>query len=1636
MKRFQAAADVMAMQVFRTTSNSRSRITERWTARRIKAERTVPTAARIPLVILLLTAMVGGIGPAAKAAPVLTIEPITWNVVGLDSNNVNSGPNRFMVGARACNTGTDPATNIVATFVWDSTNPLINLVGASTLSTESLAPGACFDFNFNIAVTRSTAAYRTSRDYHISVSADGLGAISTPIGREIYVEQLVSQNRNSVQAITGPGGLGDPPATTVFVGETYTYKLYSSTAPGGYEQLESFINFSNVIFQVLSVSTTYTTPPGATNDKIYADACGWDNDPASPTYRSCVGPVNYPGGKAGGNIVTTYTVKILSPGTTVISALIYDFSGSSYHYNSDFESGVNAVTVRAVAPAGLSLTKSHTGDFTVGQQGTYQLSVTNQGGVPASGPITITDTLPAGLSFVSGTGSGWTCSAVGQDVSCNHAGDLAAGATSSLDLTVAVGPGAAPQVTNSATVSFNGTEPTPADNTATDTTNVIPSADLSISVSHTGEMVVGLPFTFDIQVSNAGPSTSSGPITVTDTLPAGLTYVSFSGTGWSCSSVGQDVTCTHAGDLAAAASSSLALIVDVDEAALPSVTNSATVVPTTLDPDSSNNSDSDLVAVAGVADLSITKSHSGNFVAGEEGTYNVTVSNEGTGAAAGPVVVTDTLPGGLSFVSGSGTGWTCAALGQDVTCTHAADVAVGGSSSFSLTVDVASDAPASVTNAATVSSESSDADPSNDTDQDATIIDRLADLSIAKSHSGPFVVATEGTYEIAVSNAGPSDADGPITVSDTLPAGLTYDSVSGAGWSCSAVGQDITCTHAGDLAAGNSSSFSITVDVGMDAVPSVTNSASVASSTSDPDESNNSDADLTQVDQSADLSITKTVSDDPFFIGAIRTFTLTVSNAGPSPATDVRVVDLLPAELSFVSATPSQGSCAEVAGVVVCSLGTLAPGDTETVAVVVSPTAAGDVENTAEVLSEADDPDPLNNEDTLAVTVEDPPPQPQADVSIIKSHTGSFQAGSPATYNLIVSNAGPSDAQGPIIVSDTLPAGLSYSSFSGAGWSCSAVAQDVTCTHAGDLAAGANTTVSLVVDVGSDALPSVTNVASVDSETVDPDDTNNTDQDASGVDPVADLSLTKVASADPVQLGSPFTYTITVSNDGPSAAAGVQMADLLPSALTFVSADPSQGSCIEIAGVVACSLGTIAAGNSATIALRVLPTAAGNVDNTAEVLSSVADPDPSNNEDTEGVTVEAPPPAPQADLILAKSHSGDLTPGATATYVIEVSNAGPDAAEGPIVVRDELPSGLTFVSASGTGWECSATGAVVLCNRAADLGVGDATTINLVVRLDARLASEIANAASVSSETLDPNVQNNQDDDVAALAAGPAPPRDDPADDSSPTAGRPRRLAYTGFGFDRLGSFAVTLFAIGALLLVLAAALRRSGAARGSRTADQQSLGEAWTAAPAPRTLGMTPRRASRLGVAVVVSGLLLAGHIGWMVWGSGLGTARAQAQLRTDFSVSNEVNRNGMKGSVAAGSAIGVIRVPRLDVDMVVVEGTGPEQLEKGPGHYRDTAMPWDPSGRVGIAGHRTTHLKPFLSLDKLRLGDLIVLETKRGTFRYEVRSSREVEPTDVSVLRQTSRPSLALTTCSPLFSAEKRLVVIADLVWAEPGR
>ena len=192
----------------------------------------------------------------------------------------------------------------------------------------------------------------------------------------------------------------------------------------------------------------------------------------------------------------------------------------------------------------------------------------------------------------------------------------------------------------------------------------------------------------------------------------------------------------------------------------------------------------------------------------------------------------------------------------------------------------------------------------------------VADLSITKTHTGNFTVGQQGAYTIRVTNNGPNDATGGITVSDTLPAGLSYVSGAGANWTCSAAGQTVTCSHPPTLASGNSApDLTLTVDVGTAALPSVTNTATVSCPTFDNQSGNNTVSDVTAVVQPL-LSIAKTVStysnpvenqNNPKAIpGSILQYDIVVTNTGTSgiDADTVVITDPLPANLRLVLNAP------------------------------------------------------------------------------------------------------------------------------------------------------------------------------------------------------------------------------------------------------------------------------------------------------------------------------------------------------------------------------------------------------------------------------------------------------------------------------------------------------------------------------------------------------------------------------------------------------------------------------------------------------------------------------------------------------------------------------------------------------------
>ena len=409
----------------------------------------------------------------AHADAILTIEPITWNVIGLDSNNVNVGPNNFPVGARVCNTGPDPATNVTATFAWDDGNDLytghsyINLRTGSLSSitfSDPLNNGECTDFYFEATVTRDgppdPVAYDKTRRYHVDVTSSEAVTATTTQPRELYVEYLISQSRNSTTDIKLDGASVAPGGTMVLmVGSTYNITLYGSTATNGYEQIETFINFPNTIFQINSVSTTYTAPiDPTTTDTLYEDGCTWENDPDSLNYRSCLGV-----GKYGGNVVVTYNVTIIGGGGTseTLNSLIYDFSGSSYHYNSDF-----SLNGRIAQIVNASIDKSFSPKTIIpGGESTLTFTLTNPGTATIS-DVNFTDPLPTDLNVP--TSSSAQCSGTltttdndpDPDTIALSGASLASGETCTFSVTVTASATADGLYTNTTNNLFIGTDDT------------------------------------------------------------------------------------------------------------------------------------------------------------------------------------------------------------------------------------------------------------------------------------------------------------------------------------------------------------------------------------------------------------------------------------------------------------------------------------------------------------------------------------------------------------------------------------------------------------------------------------------------------------------------------------------------------------------------------------------------------------------------------------------------------------------------------------------------------------------------------------------------------------------------------------------------------------------------------------------------------------------------------------------------------------------------------------------------------------------------------------------------------------------------------------------------------------------------
>ena len=516
-----------------------------------------------------------------------------------------------------------------------------------------------------------------------------------------------------------------------------------------------------------------------------------------------------------------------------------------------------------------------------------------------------------------------------------------------------------------------------------------PSGRLSISKSASAPTVqANSSFIYTIDVANiasdsSGNSGAQTGLVVLDEVPQALTVVSATGAGWNCSVVGNSVDCRRT-TLAANASSSIEIQVQAPANAQTLVNTARATSIESRTPVTSSVSvviTSEPVIPPPTVDLRLDKRDSADpVIVNAPFTYFLDVSNVGSNIASG-VVVTDTLPSGVTLVSAQGPGWVCSGTAT-VTCSLSGSLISGALSTVSIQVRAPAQA-ATLSNQARVSTTAgNDVNPANDSDTETTVIQAdptppvpMADLTLSAAVA-PAAALTGQTveFQLTARNLGPSVANN-AQITATLAASLQIAGASTFqtdGWACTSTAPDrVSCSRA-TFVASATSTLRIPVSIRAGATAPGTLTAVISSATLDPIAGNNS-ASATVSFQSggSNMSITKTDSVDPVRAGATFFYTLSIANAGPEAATGVRVVDTLPAPLTFVSASGAGFTCTNAAQVVTCNFsGSLAVGASASVQLNVrAPTTGQSVNNEAVVSSTTTDTNQANNRATQATQI-------------------------------------------------------------------------------------------------------------------------------------------------------------------------------------------------------------------------------------------------------------------------------------------------------------------------------------------------------------------------------------------------------------------------------------------------------------------------------------------------------------------------------------------------------------------------------------------------------------------------------------------------------------------------------------------
>ncbi len=1143
--------------------------------------------------------------------------------------------------------------------------------------------------------------------------ADTVWVVASTVGTALNVARVSSvttdsspgNNRGEVatQVVTKPADLG-------------VAKIGPSAATAG-TQITYLIDVAHVDGPVAAQGVEVTDV--LTPDLVFVSAnASGSYDAAKRTVTWTLADIP-PAGRAG----VSLTVQIAS---TVTGTITNTASVSTVTRDPNATNDVATAVTTVGGMADLALTKTGPATATAGSRITYTIRADHVGGPSAASGVEVRDVLPTTLSFVSATGGG-VYDATERSVTWSLP-SVAVGGSASLDLTVDVGPTVSGSVSNTATVHTSSVDPVSGNDASTAVTAVSRVADVSVTKTGPATADAGKQVTYAIAVGNAvGPSSASG-VVVKDVLPADLGFESAtSGGTWD----GATRTVTWVvDDVAVGSSVSLGVTANVAPTAGSTVVNTASVTSTSSDTIHGNDASSVSTTIHQLADLKLTKTAPATAVAGTQITYEITAMHVGGTTAATGVVVTDPLPAGVTFVSASDGG---TASGGTVTW-NVGGIPIGGSANVTVTVAIGSGTSGPVTNTATVTATTSDPTPGDNIASASTTVSRVADVGVTKTGPATADAGKQITYAIAVGNAvGPSRAGG-VVVKDVLPAELGFASAtSGGTWD----GATRTVTWVvGDLAVGSGVSLGVTANVASTASGTVVNTASVTSTSSDTIHGNDASSVSTTIRQLADLKLTKTAPATAV-AGTQITYEITAKHVGGTgPATGVVVTDPLPAGVTFVSAT---GGGTAGGRTVTWNVGGIPIGGSAnvTVTVAIGSGTSGPVTNTAAVTATTSDPTPGDNTASASTTVTQ-----VADLTITKSGPATAAQGGDVTYTIAVRNNSTTSGASGVTVRDKLPGSTTFKSASDDGtlsgdtvrWSLGAIAPNTTVSR------------SLTVTVGLAALGTISNTATVSSTSTDPNPADNASTSTTPVIPAADLSLTMTGPSAQLD-GSTFLYTIGVrNNSGTNPAGGIQITDVLPSTLSYVTST-NGGTPSADGHTVTWTIDALSPGTSPpdrTLTVTVGPGVSGNVSNTVTVSSATLDPNAGNNSQTVVTTVTQ-----SADLSMALTGPATASAGSDVTYDINVTNLAPTSGASGVQITYTLPADVTFVSATGGG---TPSGGTVRWSLAS-LAPGT-YGVQVTISIGASVNGDVVSGASVTSTSPDPDGSNN----AATWATTVSPP--------------------------------------------------------------------------------------------------------------------------------------------------------------------------------------------------------------------------------------------------------------------------------------